>query len=147
METTTDLKVKYGFDVARIVKNAYISEKEVNEILQTNYHDKNYGFAKLSFIDWLNRQISTKREDGTLDQYLVAKQEDWGIIFLGGVDAVRYHNSRSENHIKNAKKQNKSVFKVSPTDITHTERDEYQYYLQEAKIREEILSKTTKVYS
>lgn len=145
METKT--KVKYDFDLNRVTRNAYISENEINRILGINHRNKYYGLAKLEFISWLQRQIDNRIEEGFLDQYLVAKQEDWGIIFLGGVDAVRYCDSRSRNHIKNAKKQNNRIFQVSSNDIDHLERDEYQHYLHEARTRERILSKTTKVYS
>lgn len=144
--TYTPARVKYDFDVNNIQRNCFISEREVNFIVQTKPSDRNYGFAKLAFIEWLQKQVDLLIREGKLDEQLIVKQEDWGIIFLGGIDAVRYCDSRAESHIRNAKKQNKKLFSISRNDIAHHEIDEYNHYIQEAKIRASILNKASKTY-
>ena len=144
--TKTKPNVKYDYDVTNIQRNCFISEREVNFILQTKPSDRHYGLAKLSFIDWLQKQVDLLIKEGKLDEQLIVKQEDWGIIFLGGIDAVRYCDSRANSHIRNAKKQNKKLFSISRNDIAHNEIDEYNHYVQEAKIRDSILNKASKTY-
>lgn len=137
---------KYNYDLTQVKRNTYISEKNINNILGSNHRDKYYGLAKLAFIEWLQKQVDTMIIDGELDEQLIVKQEDWGIIFLGGIDAVRYCNKRVDTHIKNAKKQNKKLFSVSPNDIDHHQLDEYNHYIKEAKIKDSILNRTSKTY-
>lgn len=140
--TETEYEYKsFNFDISIIQRDGFISERELNYILNSNPSDKHYGFAKLAFIQWLQKVIDELNAEGKLDEYLTVKQEEWGLKFIGGLEGVRYCNSLSKRHIKSARKQTQKMFNFNPNDIDHSQRDEYQHYLMEAKEREVLLNK------